>query len=234
MSWRISPQYKDPDYSSVSLLLHGNGTNGSTTITDNSSSPKTVTAVGNAQISTAIADPFGNSTKGVIAFDGTEDRLTTSSNITFALGTADFTVEAWINEFSRKRFATLLEIDSHLSTGIAFLTSGGANTDNRIGMYSQNSGGFVGSAVAGPLNEWNHVAYVRQSGTFTCYVNGAGGSPVSFVFNHTDTATVTVGSIAGGSSTYDFNGYIDDFRITKGVARYTANFSVPPAPFPDI
>jgi hypothetical protein len=53
----------------LTLLLHGDGTNGSTVITDSSGSPKTVTAVGNAQISTAIADPFGNST-GVLRLMG--------------------------------------------------------------------------------------------------------------------------------------------------------------------
>ena len=62
MSWIMSPEYKDPDYSNVSLLLHGDGANGSTTLVDSSPSPKTVTAFGDAQISTAVADPFGNIT----------------------------------------------------------------------------------------------------------------------------------------------------------------------------
>jgi hypothetical protein len=72
------PVPNDPNFAFNSLLLHGDGTNGSTVITDSSGSPKTVTAFGNAQISTAIADPFGNST-GVIAFDGTLNPLTTLS-----------------------------------------------------------------------------------------------------------------------------------------------------------
>jgi hypothetical protein len=69
MSWLITPGQPVPvdlNRSNVSLLLHGNGTNGSTTITDNSPSPKTVTAVGNAQISTAQSKYGG----GSIAFDG--------------------------------------------------------------------------------------------------------------------------------------------------------------------
>ena len=59
----------DPDFANVSLLLHGDGTNGSTTIVDSSSSSKTVTAVGDAQISTAQSK-FGGSS---IYFDGTGD-----------------------------------------------------------------------------------------------------------------------------------------------------------------
>jgi hypothetical protein len=71
MSWLITgsqPVPVDPQFGSVSLLLHGDGTNGSTTITDNSPTPKTVTAVGNAQISTAQSK-FGGAS---ILFDGTE------------------------------------------------------------------------------------------------------------------------------------------------------------------
>jgi hypothetical protein len=62
----------DPYFSNVSLLLHGDGANGSTTIVDSSPSPKTVTAVGNAQISTAQSK-FGGSS---LAFDGSGDYLT--------------------------------------------------------------------------------------------------------------------------------------------------------------
>jgi hypothetical protein len=67
---------EDPYYGNVSLLLRGNGTNGSTTIIDSSPSPKTVTAFGNAQISTAQSK-FGGSS---IAFDGTGDYLDVGSN----------------------------------------------------------------------------------------------------------------------------------------------------------
>ena len=232
MSWLISPSYKDPSFASVSLLLHGNGTNGSTTITDNSPSPKTVTAVGNAQISTTQSKLGGAS----LLFDGTGDRLTTPSNSAFAFGTADFTVEAWVRESSRGQYASLLEIGAHLSSGIIFLTNGGSNASDRIGVYA---GSFIGSQVTGPLNEWNHIAYVRASGQLTCYVNGIGGTPVSLANNFTSTTTITIGSKNGGSDgggapVYDFNGYIDDLRVTKGVARYTSNFSLPPGQFPDI
>ena len=83
----------DPYFSNVSLLLHGDGTNGSTTIIDSSPLPKTVTAFGNAQISTAQSK-FGGSS---IAFDGTGDSLTIPA-ITFA---GDFTLEAWLYKTAR-------------------------------------------------------------------------------------------------------------------------------------
>jgi hypothetical protein len=222
----------DPNFANVSLLLHGDGTNGSTTITDNSPSPKTMTAVGNAQISTAQSK-FGGA--GIL-FDGSGDRITTPSNSDFAFGTGDFTVEAWVREVARVQYAALIEIGDHLTSGIIFLTNGGTSANGRIGIYCGNAGGngFFGFQIAGSLNNWNHIAYIRSSGQLTCYVNGIGGSSVSFTFNHTSTSTVTIGSRAGGTGgNYDFNGYIDDLRITKGVARYTANFTPPTAPFPD-
>ncbi len=230
MSWVITPSYKDPNFASVSLLLHGNGTNGSTTITDNSPSPKTITAVGNAQISTTQSK-FGDAS---LLLDGTGDRLTTPSNSAFAFGTADFTVEAWVRESSRGQYASLLEIGPHLGSGIIFLTNGGGIFSGQICVYA---GSFIGFQVAGPLNEWNHIAYVRASGQLTCYVNGIGGVPASLTNNLTSTTTITIGSKDGGNPTgpiYDFNGYIDDLRVTKGVARYTSNFSLPPGQFPDI
>lgn len=225
MSWIITGSEKTPVFARVSLLLHGNGNNGSTTITDSSLSPKVMTAVGDARISTTQSK-FGGSS---IELDGTGDRLTTPSNNDFAFGTGDFTVEAWIYEHSRVSFSTILEIGYHLGVaGIVFLTSSGGN------VASIYSAGFYGAAPTGSLSVWNHYAWVRSGNFITTYVNGVRGTTSSFTNNLTDTATITIGSINGGSGAYDTNGYINDLRITKGVARYTANFTPPAAQFPDI
>ena len=82
---------RDPFFANVSLLLHGDGTNGSTTIVDSSPSPKTVTAVGDAKISTAQSK-FGGAS---IGFDGSGDSLAAPASISH-FGTGDFTIELWI------------------------------------------------------------------------------------------------------------------------------------------
>jgi hypothetical protein len=82
----------DTNINEVSLLLHGDGTNGSTTITDSSLTPKTVTAVGNAQISTAQSK-FGGAS---ILLDGSGDYLDVGSNSAFGYGLSDFTIETWV------------------------------------------------------------------------------------------------------------------------------------------
>jgi hypothetical protein len=222
----------DPSFASVSLLLHGDGANGSTAITDSSGSPKTVTAVGNAQISTAQSKFGGTS----ILFDGVNDYATVSTSSAFTFGTGDFTVEAWVRESARSGYPTALEIGNHQNnTGVIFLMNDGNAPNNCIGLYS--GGFFEFTKVAAPaFNTWNHVAWVRASGVLKIYLNGVGSSGSAFTNNLSDSTTVTIGSKAGGDgggANYDLNGYIQELRITNGVARYSANFTPPTAPFPN-
>ena len=237
MSWTITPQTKvpvDPYRSQVSLLLHGDGTNGSTAITDSSPTPKAVTAVGNAQISTAIADPFNNST-GVIAFDGNGDQLTVPTDEAFTLGSSGtYTVELWFYAAgSQSSFAILASTFDNFNTLFA----------NRWGLVINNTGGLTwydsAGSGAGSLtslsaistNQWNHVAITGSGSTVTMWLNGVSQGTMSGAKNYTTTSSLKVGYVL--SAAY-FNGYIDDLRITKGVARYTSNFTPPTAPFPDI
>jgi hypothetical protein len=228
MSWTITPQTKvpvDPVFNNVSLLLHGNGTNGSTTITDNSPTPKTVTAVGNAQISTAQSK-FGGSS---IAFDGSGDRL--STNIISAIGTDDFTIEGWIyaNNLSSPRGLCCLGDDAVVTGLLVAVTVLG-----RIGIYGQNAALLIGTTQTILASTWAHVACTRASGTMRIFVNGTQDGSVANTRNYSDTTLLIGAENYNGGFGSEHNGYIDDLRITKGVARYTANFTPPAAPFPDI
>ena len=221
MSWIITGTEKyetDPHRSQVSLLLHGDGTNGSTTITDSSPSPKTVTVAGNAQISTAQSK-FGGSS---LAFDGSGDYLQASSATLDPGG--DFTVEAWAYLSVFTGFHMLFSTRS-INTGSSF----GINNNGKIAAYSDASG-VSSSSFDMPLSIWTHLAYTYSSGRLYIYANGVNvyDSVKSFT-SHTQTWVGT----ANGLGEY-WNGYIDDLRITKGVARYTSNFTPPTAPFPDI
>jgi hypothetical protein len=220
----------DTNIREVSLLLHGDGTNGSTVITDSSGSPKTVTAVGNAQISTAQSK-FGGSS--LFFNNDSANAITTPSSAAFAFDTNDFTVEAWIYQLAQSTFASLLEIGNHaLSDSVLFLTGTSG--------FQIYSGAFFGSNVnVLSLNTWQHVAYSRSGTTLRMFLNGNLTSSATFANNLTNTSNVSVGFPkgyvpTGGNAVYPFNGYIDDLRITKGVARYAANFTPPAAQFPDI
>jgi hypothetical protein len=229
MSWRITPSFTPADeyFQNVSLLLHGNGTNGSTTITDNSPTPKTVTAVGNAQISTAQSK-FGGAS---IAFDGTGDYLDVGSNSAFGYGLSDFTIELWVYRNVSSAVQVILDQRPGAS-GLQLMPT--LYFDATTLFYYANGGNLITGGVV-PVSQWVHIA-VSRSGTSTrLFINGLQtGSTFTDTFNYINSPVRIGDGNDGISPTASLNGYIDDLRITKGVARYTGNFSVPPAPFPDI
>jgi hypothetical protein len=95
-------------------------------------------------------------------------------------------------------------------------------------------GSILTSSTSLSLNTWTHVACVRSSGTITVYIDGVASGSVSNSTNLTDT-TPTVGTVVdyrNTGSTYMLQGYIDDLRITKGLARYTSAFTPPEAALP--
>jgi hypothetical protein len=236
MSWTITPQTKvpvDPQYGSVSLLLHGNGTNGSTTITDNSPSPKTVTAVGNAQISTAQSK-FGGSS---IAFDGTGDYIETSgTNASLEMGSGSWTIEMWVYQIAR----TTVGSGASLYDSLALSSSTTNATRLRISpsgelLFVRYSTAVFTSTAVVPLTTWSHVAMVKNESTLNFYLGGASAGSIADTITYTNGLNrpiIGTDGFSPGSS--NLNGYIDDLRITKGIARYTANFTPPAAPFPDI
>jgi hypothetical protein len=213
------PFPNDPYFAFNSLLLHGNGTNGSTVITDSSGSPKTVTAVGNAQISTAQSK-FGGAS---IAFDGAGDYLSTTLP---AFGVNDFTIELWVRFSSFVNYRMFFDTRAGDSDLLGFVW--GTNAAGQLFIYRS---GFVLTTGALSLNTWTHVALTRASGVWRIFVDGTlqAGTYTSF-----GDLTRTVARIGMDWATlYGMNGYIDDLRITKDIARYTSNFTPPTAPFPD-
>ena len=229
MSWLITPTQpvpNDPNFAFNSLLLHGNGTNGSTTFTDNSPSPKTVTAVGNAQISTAQSKFGGTS----IAFDGTGDYLSIGSNTGLALGST------WTIEF----FVYLNTFDGGASRN-GFVSTGTLNTTGHVQLYSETgpvliarcggTGGNDATSGSSPFSAatWTHLAFVCNNLATTIYVNGSANGTGTLASASTEPIT-RIGNALFAD--YDLDGYIDDLRITKGVARYTAAFTPPAAQLP--
>jgi hypothetical protein len=233
MSWIITGSEKNPVdlfRSNVSLLLHGDGTNGSTTIVDSSPTPKTVTAVGDAQISTAQSK-FGGAS---IAFDGNADYLLhNGSNTDFAFGANDFTIECFVRLDTTSTFQTILDFRPQgQGTGSSYLM---LRYQGAIVFQSPNGAVLInGGALS--TNIWYHVALAKSSGITKLFVDGT-----QVGLSYTDSNNYLGAAerpVIGGNGFQlgltSLNGYIDELRITKGVARYTANFTPPTAPFPDI
>lgn len=227
----------DPNFANVSLLLHMNG-NGSTFV-DSSPTPKTVTANGNATQSTAQSKFGGKSAY----FDGIFDKLTIPNNSAFHFGSGDYTVEAWLY---------VPQINTQGGGGFFSHAQNMSGFENRQFSFSVNSTGLalqfstngvsyqsITFSTSLPSNQWIHVAFARASGTLRAFVDGTqiGTSQSNNATYFTSPAPICVGAsgqfVAQGEEYLDFEGYIDELRITKGVARYTANFTPPTAPFPD-
>lgn len=203
---------------STSLLLNFNGTNGSTTFTDSSPNGLTVTANGNAQISTAQSK-FGGASG---YFDGAGDYLTLEDNADFGFGTGDFTIEYWHYPIQNSGSEVIVDLRPG-DVGEWLVLGKSGNGEARC-----YDGGTVRVGGSMNLNAWNHVAWCRASGENTLYLNGV--AVIQFT-NGGDVGSsrgLTVGSNADPQYENAY-GYIDDLRITKGVARYTANFTPPTA-----
>ena len=221
----------DPYYNNVSLLLHGDGANGSTTFVDSSTNTRTATRTGNTQITTAQSKYGGAS----IEFGGNVDFLRINGNSNLAFGTGDFTIECWVRPtVSRKQFAPV--IDFRTLVNGAFPTLLYYDTNGSIGYFVNNSTVISGGTLG--LDAWSHLA-VSRSGTSTrLFINGSqSGSTWTDTSNYqTESNGPVIGQngLNSANSLFSFSGYIDELRITKGIARYTSNFAVPTAPFPEV
>lgn len=221
----------DPFYNNVSLLLHFDGANGSTTFTDNSPTPKTVTAYDNAAISTTQSK-FGGAS---CYFDGNNDYLTTADNDAYFLD-GDFTIECWVyvTSLSNPRAIAAQRPSASGSGSNSFdwwiTTSGKLDFDYFL---NNNTSDYVESNSTLSVNVWTHVAVTRSGSTLRQFINGnldANTKSVSLPFKNS-TGDFRIGSIEPFG--FFYNGYIDDFRLTKGVAIYTSNFTPPIDAFPN-
>ena len=210
----------DPYWSSVSIACHFNGTNGSTSIVDEKGS--TLTLYGNTQISTAESK-FGGASG---YFDGSGDYITAPVGRA-PQGTEHFTMEMWFYAPSLPASGVKVFAQWLATTGINFeLTSAGA-----VGLFVHGTSQYMsGGAVA--ANTWYHLMLLRDAGGFKCYLDGVKifefASTVSF------NASVLYIGYETSNASRAWYGYLDDFRITRGVARRSANFTPPATAFPTV
>ena len=216
------PSGGDPYFANVALLLGFEGSDGSTTFVDESPNPKTVTANGNAQIDTAQSK-FGS---GSLLLDGSGDYLSIGNNADFGFGTADFTAELFLRRAAgTSGDAPMLDFRTSGSTnGMLYLTP----TTRLLTYY--NGSVFGGSGSAPAVDTWDHIAYARESGTLRAFLNGVQQWSPAMAGDFTTARPLSIGGNFAASSF--IQGHMDELRITKGVARYTANFAPPTSAFP--
>lgn len=225
----------DPDFSSIGFLSGFNGTDGQTTFTDEGPLGATVSVFGNSQVDTA-QKKFGT---GSLLLDGTGDYLTVPHAFNQkAIDGADFTMEAFIR------------ISAGASTNRAIISNRRSAAPNIGYTMYVNTGDHLALVVIGPSGTsinivnnggltllddvWYHVAAVREEATnaWFVYVNGVEeDTAVESVAPGDSTIALHIGrqQLAGLS---DWRGWIDEARVTGGVARFTENFTPPDKEFP--
>jgi hypothetical protein len=178
--------------------------------------------VGNAQISTSVIK-YGT---GSLYFDGTGDYLVSAPSPNNILGGGDFTIEFWLypsNTSGGYRALVASENYSAIAGGWSLYQNGGTSIEFWI-----SSGNIINATSAITAGVWQHLALSRAFGTLRLFING---TQVTSVSNSTSLTGQQIWIGDNNSGSYFYEGYLDDLRITKGYARYTANFTPPTAAF---
>jgi hypothetical protein len=200
----------------TSLLL--NFTNAGIVDQSGENNPQTF---GNVQLSTAVKK-YGTAS---LAFDGTGDFLSMPDSPDLNFRTGDFTIEMWIN-FNSGAGSTFPRVITKGAYQVSSVVWGILMTRS-TGLISFNTGNPDVSTTIGNLvnGVWTHIAVTRSGTTLRTFFNGVLNQTVTNTVNYVSTFDLRVGSDPADGG--NFAGYIDDLRITKGVARYTANFTPP-------
>mgnify|MGYP001266861575 CR=1 FL=1 len=162
-----------------------------------------------------------NAYRGSVFFDGADDYLLFTDSSDFALGTGDFTVEAWFLVSSNLDYRSL--IDTRTSVNDDWMI--GMRSNDRIYVYS---GAFLLESSTGAVTpgHWHHVAYVRSSGTHALYLNGVSVATSSTSKDY-DSQKLGISVPPYNLGAEEFSGYVSNVRIVKGTALYTGTFTPP-------
>jgi hypothetical protein len=179
--------------------------------------------VGNTQVSTAIKK-YGS---GSMAFDGTGDWLLVPHSPDINLSTGDFTIECWINLSNTSAARSIVSKGTSSTTGFELYI----NASPTLLIFAFGGSITYSSNYNLNLGQWYHIAVVRAGtgiGNIKMFIDGflIFESATAITTDLSTTANMYVG--AGRTGGQPMNGYIDDLRITRGVARYTSPF-IPPA-----
>jgi hypothetical protein len=221
----------DAQFNYVTMLLHGDGTNGAqnNTFLDGSTNNYTITRNGNT--TQGSFSPYGSNWSNV--FNGSNAYLSSPADTALNMGTGNWTIECWVYVTSRTLNYPLIfgNNNGSYSTGALAITNSNADSasyNDKFFLAFYDVGTFVASGPTNSLNTWYHLAVVRNGTNISMYRNG------SSVISTTISAGITfdwgkLGTRIGGGN-WDgaqsyFNGNISNLRVIKGTALYTSTFT---------
>lgn len=203
------------------LMVHANEANHSTTPADSSASAHTLTAVGAAEVTTSQIPPLTGAT-GSLNFNGTNSYFSTPSSADYNFGTSDFCIDFWVRFQALSGNPCLFTRDAAGGGGITRI--GYATAGASLNLY------LAGSLVLNPswspsLNTWYHLEVDRSGTALAIYIDGSSIGTAVNSSNVTGSDQLELGDDAAG---FNFlNGQLGEVRVTKGLARHTANFTRP-------
>lgn len=210
----------DTYYYDIKLLLPCDGVNNATSVTDYSVAPVAFSFTGAAKVTTADSK-YGGS---CLHFPSTGSYVSTARGDIGAFGTSDFTVECWFKTTANN--VVVLDNGPLSTQWQVFVTSTG-----KLQWYK--GGPSITGTTTVNDGAWHHAAIARSSGTTRVFVDGVLDASASDAATYgTNTSAIGFAIGAQAVSRYtpnDYVGYIDDVRITRNFARYTANFTPPGA-----
>jgi hypothetical protein len=221
----------DRSWNTVSTLLHFDGSHESSSFEDDGPNSFSITNNGTPIISTTQSK-FGGSS----AYFNGSSYISLPASDKWNLSSGDFTIEGWIYYTADGQYRGIIGSRQN-STGSGWC------------LYIHPNGTFyMGSVVIGqgysdrqlnttsiPANTWTHFAFVKSSDGYRVYLNGVAGSLLALTsgLEYQSSQNLVIGAL-GSQGEYPFLGYIDELRFTKGLARYSSNFTVQTSAFPDI
>ncbi len=184
--------------------------------------------VGNAQISTSVKK-YGT---GSMSFDGNGDYLYLPPSQNFAFGSGNFTIEFWGYNLTQAGNWGVFSFGATVGSDYAGITMNGGG-----GLYISTGGGAWQYSNAGGItlstndNQWHHYAIVRSVSQILTYKDGVQQGTFNIAGSLVNNAGAAVIGAKSDALSNNMTGYLDDFRITKGYARYTSNFTPTATPF---
>ena len=234
-SYFAQPVVAAPAYDSYTkLMLHCDGADASTTFTDSSTNSRTVYPVADVQLDTANKK-FGTASG---LFDGTGDAITNEPSSDFSPGTGEFTIDFWMYIRTFVAYQQVADMKPQDATGVDYFSFGTAwaTTTGKPFVIADGYYQFTGGVFA--RSNWYHVAIVGNGGddgsrNVKVYTNGNIGITVTYNYNLTHKVMRIGSSIfsTGPALQQFFNGWLDEFRFSKGIQRWIADFTPPTAPY---
>lgn len=208
-------------------LLHFNGADASTTFTDESG--KTWTASGNAQIDTAQSK-FGGAAG---LFDGATDFISSADSVDWYFAANPFTVDFWFRPASTTAFDTIIGQFVDANNVWKFDLGATANHPRFVVISGGVTKAEYSTTAAVTLTNgtWYHFALVRNGTSVYIFLDGVSQSLTATTAISTNEVPNLAASLVVGYDSInagrDINGHLDELRISKGIARWTANFTPP-------